>query len=113
MREAETGRASPMGYRGVNCTEGRGGVGCRTANKTGHQWLGRLVCFSLPAGSPCCSTLGLVECRKRVGRPVPGVGRRVVRSGAPAVFRVAGLDLRVVFPCVCSAVAVTPDRGMR
>ncbi len=33
MREAETGRASPMGYRGVNCT-GRvlcrgGGVGCR------------------------------------------------------------------------------------
>ena len=41
MREAETGRASPMGYRGVNCT-GRvlceGGVwDAETAGQTGHQ----------------------------------------------------------------------------
>ena len=26
------------------------------------------MCFSLPAGSPCCSTLGLVECRKKSGQ---------------------------------------------
>ena len=51
MREAETGRASPMGYRGVNC-KGRepvwgrgGGVGCRSCKQDRSPVAGTLGVF--------------------------------------------------------------------